>query len=216
MLVRRLLAFGALAFAAVGVLTTSTAATAAGSKCVALVVDSTHVGGSVSSACVTVATSASGSDVLVAGHHKVTFDPRYGNDFVCAIDGVPAGGCHATDDTHYWAYYHRAPGRTAWHISAPSQHRHTRNGEPNAAHLRRFETTSSADKQPASGPRDTGAPFIPPVRLTRHHLGHATLRRRPASRPSRRLPPPLRAQPRPQPAGPRTGCTARRSSSSAR
>jgi len=116
-LVRRLTAAASVAVAALGVLTTSGAATAAGSKCVALVVDFSHVGGSVSSACVTVPTSASGSDVLVAGHHKVTFDPRYGNDFVCAIDGVPAGGCHATDDTHYWVYYHRAPGGSAWHVS---------------------------------------------------------------------------------------------------
>ena len=117
MLVRRLLIALTVAVAAVGVLVTSTAATAAGSKCVALVVDFSHVGGSVSSTCVTAPTSATGSDVLAAGHHKVTFDPRYGNDFVCAIDGVPAGGCHATDNTHYWVYYHRAPGSTAWHVS---------------------------------------------------------------------------------------------------
>lgn len=117
MLARRLSAAATVALAALGVLATSSAATAADSKCVALVVDFSHVGGSISSACVTVPTKATGSDVLVAGHHKVTFDPRYGDDFICAIDGVPAGGCHATDDTHYWVYYHRAPGRTAWHVS---------------------------------------------------------------------------------------------------
>ena len=117
MLARRLASATAVVFAAVGVLATSTAAIGAGSKCVALVVDFSHVGGSVSSACVTVPSSATGSEVLVAGHHKVTFDPRYGNDFVCAIDGIPAGGCHATDDRHYWVYYHRAPGSTAWHVS---------------------------------------------------------------------------------------------------
>ena len=117
MLVRRLTAAATVAVAALGVFVTSGVATAAGSKCVALVVDFSHAGGSVSSACVTVPTNGSGSDVLVAGHHKVSFDPRYGNDFVCAIDGVPAGGCHATDDTHYWVYYHRSSGSTAWRVS---------------------------------------------------------------------------------------------------
>jgi hypothetical protein len=112
-----LLAALALLAAGAGVVMTSAPATAAGSKCVALVVDFSHVGGSVSSACVTVGTNASGSDVLIAGHHKVTFDPRYGNDFVCAIDGIPAGGCHATDNTHDWVYYHRVPGGSAWHLS---------------------------------------------------------------------------------------------------
>ena len=109
--------FTVLLVAAVGAGAVPTAATAAGTKCVALVVDFTQTGGSVSSACVTVPTNATGSDVLVDGHHKVTFDPRYGNDFVCAIDGVPAGGCHATDGTHYWVYYHRAPGRGSWQVS---------------------------------------------------------------------------------------------------
>ena len=117
MLARRLALATAVVAAAVGVFATSTAANGAGSKCVALVVDFSQVGGSVSTACVTAPTSATGSEVLVDGHHKVTFDPRYGNDFVCAIDGVPAGGCHATGDTHYWVYYHRAPGATSWHVS---------------------------------------------------------------------------------------------------
>lgn len=93
------------------------AADAAGTKCVALVVDFTTLGGSVTSSCVTVATTATGSDVLVKGHHTVTFDPRYGNDFICAIDGKPATGCHGTDDTHFWAYYHRAPHSNSWQIS---------------------------------------------------------------------------------------------------
>lgn len=92
------------------------AADAAGTKCVALVVDFTTLGGSVSSSCVTVPTNATGSDVLVKGH-KVTFDLRYGNDFVCAIDGKPAGGCHGNDNTHFWAYYHRAPRSNSWQIS---------------------------------------------------------------------------------------------------
>ena len=117
MLARRLAVATTVVVAAVGVLATSPAANGAGSKCVALVVDFSHVGGSVSTACVTAPSSATGSEVLADGHHKVTFDPRYGNDFVCAIDGIPAGGCYATNDTHYWVYYHRAPGSTAWHVS---------------------------------------------------------------------------------------------------
>jgi len=104
-----------LAALAVGAIS-APAADAAGTKCVALVVDFTTLGGSVSSSCVTVPTNATGSDVLVKGH-KVTFDPRYGNDFVCAIDGKPAGGCHGNDNTHFWAYFHRAPHSSSWQIS---------------------------------------------------------------------------------------------------
>jgi hypothetical protein len=115
---RRLAAAAAAALvAAVGAGAVPTAATAAGTKCVALVVDFTQTGGSVSSACVSVPTNATGSDVLVDGHHRVSFDPRYGNDFVCSIDGVPAGGCHATDGAHYWVYYHRAAGSRSWQVS---------------------------------------------------------------------------------------------------
>lgn len=84
--------------------------------CVALVVDFTAFGGNVDTTCAHVTKGSSGSDVLTSAH-KVTFDPRYGNDFVCAIDGVPANGCHGVDNTHYWAYYHRAPGSSTWQIS---------------------------------------------------------------------------------------------------
>jgi hypothetical protein len=107
---------GVLALVVVGA-APAPAATAAGTKCVALVVDFTTLGGSVSSSCVTVKTSAAGSDVLQKGHHTVAFDPRYGNDFVCAIDGKPASGCHGNDNTHYWVYYHRAPRSSTWQIS---------------------------------------------------------------------------------------------------
>jgi hypothetical protein len=112
-LVRRALAATAVAVAAVGVLVTSTA-TAAGGKCVALVVDSTHIGGPVSNACVTVATGATGSDVLAAAHHKLTYRA---DGLICAIDGRPAGGCSTVDGTHYWAYYHRPPGSSSWQYS---------------------------------------------------------------------------------------------------
>jgi hypothetical protein len=71
----------------------------------------------VSSSCVTVAADASGSDVLAKGGHHVTFDKRYGDNFVCAIDGRPAGGCHATDSTHYWVYYHRPAHASSWQVS---------------------------------------------------------------------------------------------------
>ena len=52
---------------------------------------------------------ATGVDVLEAGGHTVGF--RH-DGLVCTIDGLPKTGCAAVDDTHYWAYFHRAPGAT--------------------------------------------------------------------------------------------------------
>jgi hypothetical protein len=82
--------------------------------CVALVVDAHSIGGPVSTDCATVKKGSTGIDVLEAAGHTVTFRS---DGLLCTIDGLPRTGCSAVDDTHYWAYYHRAPGSTTWSYS---------------------------------------------------------------------------------------------------
>ena len=114
MLVRRLVVAMTVASAAVGVLVTSTVATAAGTKCVALVVDDADLGGGVHSSCVQVAQNATGYDVLRAGGHSFTI---CSNGVLGTIDGKPADGCRVKDGSHYWGYWHRAPGSASWTYS---------------------------------------------------------------------------------------------------
>jgi hypothetical protein len=80
--------------------------------CVGLVVDS---GASpVTTDCPAFSAGLTGQQLLVAAGHKLTFDK---NGFICQIDGYP-DTC-GSDNTHYWAYYHRAPGAadTKWAFS---------------------------------------------------------------------------------------------------
>jgi hypothetical protein len=86
-------------------------ADAATTICVALVVDGRALGSDVSTSCATVAKGATGVDVLQAGGHTVGFRS---DGLLCTIDGLPKGGCESVNDTHYWAYFHRAPGSTKW------------------------------------------------------------------------------------------------------
>src|SRR5581483_730534 len=79
--------------------------------CVALVVDGRSLGSDVSTACAKVSKGSTGVDVLQAAGHRVTFR----NDgLLCTIDGLPKSGCSDVDDSHYWAYFHRAPGSHSW------------------------------------------------------------------------------------------------------
>src|SRR4051812_32541709 len=83
--------------------------------CVALVVDGRSLGSNVSTSCAKVSKGSTGVDVLRAAGHRLTFR----NDgLVCAIDGLPKGGCSGVDENHYWAYFHRAPGSTTWSYSS--------------------------------------------------------------------------------------------------
>jgi hypothetical protein len=83
--------------------------------CVALVVDGRALGSDVSTSCARVPKGSTGLDVLEAGGHRVAFR----NDgLLCTIDGLPKSGCAAVDDSHYWAYFHRAPGATKWVYSS--------------------------------------------------------------------------------------------------
>jgi hypothetical protein len=103
--------------------TATAAPSAAGHRiCVALVVDAHSIGGPVSTGCAKVDRGATGVDVLEAAGHTVTFRS---DGLLCTIDGLPRSGCSAVDDTHYWAYFHRAPGSTRWSYSdeGPSTYR---------------------------------------------------------------------------------------------
>ncbi|MGN6473213.1 MAG: hypothetical protein ACTHK4_06145 [Mycobacteriales bacterium] len=82
--------------------------------CVGLIIDAHTISGPTSAKCVTVKAGTSGVGVLEAGGHSVTFRQ---DGLLCTIDGLPKTGCSAVDDTHYWAYYHRAPGSTTWSYS---------------------------------------------------------------------------------------------------
>jgi hypothetical protein len=95
---------------------TSTSSTAASQKiCVALVVDGRSLGSNVSTSCAKIAKGSTGVDVLQTAGHRLTFR----NDgLLCTIDGLPKTGCSDVDDSHYWAYFHRAPGSSNWVYSS--------------------------------------------------------------------------------------------------
>jgi hypothetical protein len=82
--------------------------------CVALVVDGRALGSNVSTGCAKVSKGATGVAVLEAADHRIGFRD---DGLICTIDGLPKTGCASVDDTHYWAYFHRAPGATSWTYS---------------------------------------------------------------------------------------------------
>jgi hypothetical protein len=83
--------------------------------CVALVVDARSIGSDVSTSCAKLPKGASGVAVLQAGGHQVGFRS---DGLLCTIDGLPKTGCAGINDSHYWAYFHRAPGSTRWVYSS--------------------------------------------------------------------------------------------------
>lgn len=88
---------------------------ASGTICVALVVDFTTLGGSVESGCETVPKGSTGTDVLQSAGHRLTI---CSDGIIGAVDGRPADGCRTKDSTHYWSYWHRAPGSSRWVYSS--------------------------------------------------------------------------------------------------
>jgi len=84
-------------------------AQAAGRSCVAVIVDS---GAGVSARCTTWTTRLTGVGALSATGHSYRYAA---SGLLCAIDGFPAD-CHV-DATHYWSYWHRAPGGSTWGYS---------------------------------------------------------------------------------------------------
>jgi cell division septation protein DedD len=108
--------------AATGTIGASTARASSTTICVALIVDGRALGSDVSSSCATVNQGATGVGVLRAAGHSVGFRS---DGLICTIDGLPKSGCADVDDSHYWAYFHRAPGKTSWTYSTegPSTYR---------------------------------------------------------------------------------------------
>lgn len=91
-----------------------TSATSARTICVALVVDYAELGGGVRTTCAKVKQGSTGYDVLSAGGHTFVI---CSNGVLGEIDGQPSNGCQIKDDTHYWTYWHRAPGSSRWSYS---------------------------------------------------------------------------------------------------
>lgn len=116
MSLRRIALTSVVAVAAMAGAAGATAAQASsGTICVALVVDGTPLGSNVSTSCATVRKGATGVDVLEAAGHTLGY--RSSDGLICTIDGLPKAGCSAVDDSHFWAYFHRAPGATSWTYS---------------------------------------------------------------------------------------------------
>lgn len=111
------LKFARIAIAAVavaGVVVPTLPAAATKTICVGLVVDARPLAGPVSADCTKVPDGSTGYDVLRAAGHTVGFRQ---DGLICTIDNRPASGCSATDDTHFWAYFHRAPKSSSWTMS---------------------------------------------------------------------------------------------------
>ncbi len=85
-------------------------AQATASNCVAVVVDS---GSSASGRCMTWRSGLTGAGALSGTRHSYRFSST---GLICSIDGFPAN-CHV-DSTHYWSYWHRAPGSSSWTYSS--------------------------------------------------------------------------------------------------
>jgi hypothetical protein len=79
--------------------------------CVGLVIDAHTLDAGVSATCVNVKDGTTGTGVLEAAGHKLTFR---GDGLLCTIDGLPETGCNRVDDLHFWSYYHRAPDAANW------------------------------------------------------------------------------------------------------
>jgi hypothetical protein len=106
--VRRLLAAALLA--GVAALAPGTGHAATPSPCVAVIVDS---GQWTRTGCTGWSSGMTGYDALTSTGHTLAFRPTDG--LLCQVDGVPPT-CRA-DTTHYWAYWHRPPGGSAWTYS---------------------------------------------------------------------------------------------------
>lgn len=74
--------------------------------CVGLVVDPGN--GTVDKTCHPFSDGLTGQQLLKESGHQLTFDK---NGFICQIDGYP-DSCKS-DNTHFWGYFHRAPGAAA-------------------------------------------------------------------------------------------------------
>jgi len=151
-------------------------AAATGGQCVALVVD--RAPGSYSTRCVSWSAGMTGLDVLRRAGHSVQF--RY-DGLICKIDGYPGGACQA-DVTHYWSYWHRAPGSSAWSYSNAGAASY----QPAVSAAEGWAYQDGTSRQPANvafrticpppstPPRTTTAPRPPPPPATAPTTRRAT------------------------------------------
>ncbi len=96
---------------AVGLLSLAPApAQAATANCVAVIVDK---GSGVSSRCMKWRSGLTGAGALTGTGHSYRLAP---SGLICSIDGFPAD-CHV-DSTHFWSYWHKAPGSGTWTFSS--------------------------------------------------------------------------------------------------
>lgn len=129
--------------------------------CVALVVDPAP--GAARAGCVTWSAGLTGVQVLQRAGHFLQF--RSSDGLLCRIDGVP-GTCTA-DATHYWSYWHRAPGGSGWAYSneGAGTYQPARNSTEGWAYL------DGGSRQPANLAFSTICPQAapPPTRTTPRH-----------------------------------------------
>jgi len=120
-----LLPFG-MATVSAGLLTRASPAEAASAaSCtttsgVTVVVDFSPFGGQITKGCAPGA-PATGLDAMTQAGFSVTGTQRYGDAFVCRIDGLPTESQDPCVDTPpadaYWAYFHALQGATSWTYS---------------------------------------------------------------------------------------------------
>jgi hypothetical protein len=82
---------------------------AAGSACVAVVVDFSRLGGAVETGC---AQGDPSTGLQALGRAGFSDTPRPQDGLICQIDARPA--CTETTGTAYWSYWYRAPGSSRW------------------------------------------------------------------------------------------------------
>ncbi|MEP6696041.1 MAG: hypothetical protein ABJA34_04080 [Pseudonocardiales bacterium] len=161
---------GAAAVATCPLLATAPAQ-AATAECVAVIVDSSS---RVSARCMSWHSGLTGAGALSGTGHSYRLAP---SGLICAIDGFPAD-CHV-DSTHYWSYWHKAPGSGSWTYSSEGAGTYN----PRSGETEGWAYQNGSSRQPASIAFSTICP--PPPEPT--------------------PPPPPRPNPSPPPAGGGTG-----------
>jgi hypothetical protein len=151
-----------------GLLVAPRPAYAASSNCVAVVVDS---GSRVSGKCMTWRAGLTGAGALSGTGHSYGF-ARSG--LVCSVDGFPAD-CHV-DSTHYWSYWHKAPGSGSWTYSNEGAGTYN----PRKGETEGWAYQNGSSRQPRNipftticpPPKPAPAPLRPPA--PRAHAGTGT------------------------------------------
>ncbi|MDP9241351.1 MAG: hypothetical protein M3O55_12055 [Actinomycetota bacterium] len=123
---------------------------AAGANCVASIVDSGH---GVSARCMTWRSGLTGAGALSGTGHSYRLAP---SGLICAIDGFPAD-CHV-DSTHFWSYWHKAPGSSSWTFSSEGAGTYN----PRSGETEGWAYQNGASRQPRNIAFSTICPPPPP------------------------------------------------------